>query len=975
MDQLSKNVRVKQSHNAVHRQPHGHMSTAQLPALKRMHNRNVGASHARSQSHTKQREGQQGKVQKKAYFFTAERTVTILEKISALCIFMLFFGLPLFFLNLTYQGVGFEKQYYFYFWTFLGVVAVIARGMLRGKMEIRRTPLDTPLAILWVVFLISLLFSVDKYHSFFGFFGNPVNGFMSVTAAILAYYLIVSYISHKRIYMIWWSIVCSGSIVVIWSFLATMRFVPMSVLEHITPSLTGSFTSLAVFLGMLLPVYIISFSLIDQQGKNTIKNLLVTVVLFVVMIVDVFTLSVLYGYVQWYVILIAMLLLPVFTISRTVTVSSKTSSMALFVFFGLFILWMWGQPIVSVKPIQSETSINYSLSFHVAKEALKNRPFFGSGPGTYGYNFSLYRPKSLNKNGQYDVRFYSDRGVFMESLSTVGLVGMIALVIVVLTYGSTVVLSFLRTHDNVVKNISLGLFVSSVVALMYGMFWAVDGMIILYGVLIGALAVGFLRCGSHDSDQKITLSLTASPQHALSFAFLSILLAIGVIIGFVTLSKMFVADIHAGNALKARAADRFLESSELFRKAVVLNDKEGRYFIVIGQYGLDLANMERAKSEGERSEKAISQYISGATGAATSGKDRMPNDVLANEIKGFVYENSGNYASGAFESAVSAYERAHALEPLNPYLDVALGKLKLVEARVKGEESAEEKTALVNAAKAYFDAAKEKTTFQYNGREMSLFAAAHYYISVVEEALGNTDEAITAMADALQVAQSTDDDQALSRQVNYGFNLARLLQIRGTDEDIANAEKLLLQIIRVNDQEVNSHLSLGLLYEKQGKNDEAIAEYEKILTILPEDDTQARDNITSLIDTVKQGGNNFDGDKKAAEDEKVSEKEEGKDTVVEKEPVNMIIIQRGDVRDRAQEGRDALSQKGFDAEIREESDAEFSGVTVFYGAESNRANRENIVDTLKEKFGDVTVERNDEEVNTYNHDVVVIIGA
>lgn len=410
----------------------------------------------------------------------SEKTISILDKIVTVCVFMLFFGLPLFFMNLTYQGISFEKQYYFYFWLFVGIVVWAARGILGGKIEIRRTSLDIPLGVLWLVYVLATIFSVDKYHSLFGFFGNPINGLISVTSLILAYYLIVSYVSKKRVIMMWWAIVASGSIVTVWSFLTTMRFVPQDILQYISPSLTGSFTSLAAFLAMMLPMFIISLSLIGNKEDHKAKTMIMTGLLFVITILDIITLSVLYGYVRWYIVIASIALLLVFTISRSVKVSQKTSAMAVFTFLMLVGLLIYGQPILTRTAIQPEASLNYGLSFDIAKEAVKNKPLLGSGPGTYGYNFSLYHPKELNQSGQYDIRFFSDRGILLESLSTIGIIGAIALVVVFLTYISTAVHVFMRSQDDESKVVSLGLFVTSVMAMLYASFWAVDGVIIIY---------------------------------------------------------------------------------------------------------------------------------------------------------------------------------------------------------------------------------------------------------------------------------------------------------------------------------------------------------------------------------------------------------------------------------------------------------------------------------------------------------------
>ncbi len=935
---------------------------------------NFGSTQSRQKYFAQDKKNQNNNAQ-------SEKTISLLDKVVATCIFMVFFGLPLFFLSVTYQGISFEKQYYFYFWIFIGVIAWSARGVLGGKIEIRRTTLDIPLGILWIVYVLATFFSVDKYHSFFGFFGNPITGLISVTAIILAYYLIVSFISKKRVMVLWWAIVASGSIVTLWSFLVTMRFVPDKVLQYIVPSLTGSFTSLAAFLAMLLPLFIISVTFADRLSGNKLKQRIINIFLFAITIVNLVTLSVLFGYVRWYVVIVAIALLLVFVISRFIEVSQKTSVLAIITFFMLIGLLIFGQPMFVRTAIQPEATLNYGLSFNIAKEAVKNKPMLGSGPGTYGYNFSLYRPKELNQGGRYDIRFFSDRGILLESLSTIGIIGAIALIVMSLTYISTVIHAFMRSDEEMTKIVALGLFISSFMALLYALLWAVDGIIILYGILIAAVTIGLLREGAGDgSDNKLTLSMSSTPQNALSFAFLSILVAVGVIFGFVTLGKIFVADVHAGNALRARATNDFEKSSMRFEKAVRLNSQEGRYFTIISQYGLDLANIELSKGENANKD-AVAKFINSATGAALAGRNLMPNDVLANETAGFIYENSGGYVNGALSAAIGSYERASELEPQNPYLDIALGKLKLMEAQAKDKDAVEEKTAIIEEAKKLFESARDKTMFKFESQEVSIFAPAYYYIAITQEALDNIDESITNMTTALRVTQldrSLTQQQILSRQINYGFNLARLLQVRGTDSDNKNAEDLLKQIIGVNDKEVNSYLNLGLLYERTGRSKEAVDEYKKILIILPEDDKKSRENIQGLIDTIEQGGSNVDVNKKQDVNDGISDEDAKAATVEEvvKERKSLLIVSGKNSEDDAQKGLGLFDENDYDLtkDIRNE-DREIEGVVIMYSGDTKQDDVESVKKILQKEFDDIQLERNDEEVSKYNHDVVVVIGS
>jgi len=303
-----------------------------------------------------------------------------------------------------------------------------------------------------------------------------------------------------------------------------------------------------------------------------------------------------------------------------------------------------------------------------------------------------------------------------------------------------------------------------------------------------------------------------------------------------------------------------------------------------------------------------------------------------------------------------------------------------MEAQTKGEDAVEEKNALIEEAKILFEEAKSKTTFELDGREISVFAPAYYYIAITEEALGNTDDAIKAMTTALQITQldrNLSQQQLLSRQINYGFNLARLLQVRGTDEDNKNAENLLLQIIGVNDQEINSHLNLALLYERTDRNDDALAEYKKILAMLPEEDEKSRENIQSLIDTIEQGGSNIDISNKEGVEDGMSNDNTEMNTEVEEEvkQITLLIVGGKNSESDAADGYALFAQESYELtqNVRSE-DRNIDGVVVMYGGDVDKVDVRNIENTLKTKFDNVKSERNDEEVSTYNHDVVVIIG-
>lgn len=119
---------------------------------------------------------------------------------------------------------------------------------------------------------------------------------------------------------------------------------------------------------------------------------------------------------------------------------------------------------------------------------------------------------------------------------------------------------------------------------------------------------------------------------------------------------------------------------------------------------------------------------------------------------------------------------------------------------------------------------------------------------LTEEALGDIDGAVKDLKTALSIGPSSD----------ASFHLARILQVRGTEDDLNQAEKVSLDAMKRDESNVNILINLGFIYEKEKKSDKAIETYEKLLDIF-RDDTYAetRTQINVLIDNVKSGKGNL----------------------------------------------------------------------------------------------------------------------
>lgn len=771
------------------------------------------------------------------------KTARLFETVVTVSLVALFFGLPLFFTGLTFQGIAFEKQLYFYVWLLVGIVAWVSKGVTTGEMRIRRTPLDIPILLFWLFYVAGAFFSVDRWHSFWGFFGDPSRGVISVTALVLAYYLVLSHFSVARFRLIFTAFLSSSLLLVVWSFFALMNihFVPAALEKYAPISLIGTVSTLATYLGLLVPLFLTGIFALwkDDSIKKRLRTVLTTL-LFIGLALSLFLLLALYSFVPWVVVLGGLSFFMIYILAQIVRPAEQWTWVPMLVFAMVLGFLMIGSNSLVRANLPVEVSPNVNLSWQVAKETLKEHFALGVGPANYGYAFSMFRPVEYNQNSLYTLRFYQGTGLFFESLASLGVVGTVLLL--VLWFAFISVGLYLLTHEKQRNKIySLG-FWTVVVMFFIGAFMApINGPLLLIGALLSTLALGVLLYESGSEEKYLNLSFKAAPKFALALAFIFMVVSAGVAFIFVFMGKVFIADMTAGKAVRLAAQAPSREASVLLAQAIQRYPQEGRYFTRLGQEYIALANVEASKKENERDVNTVATYVRQAVVAGEQGRRLMPNDVMAAESLALIYENSAVYASDALPKAEEIYTRAKELEPHNPLFYLKLGQVK--RATGDGKPEGAERTALYTEARDFYQQAID---------EKNNLAVAYYNLAIIQARLKETDKAIDSAATAVT---------ADPKNLNYRYNLAVLYQLRAKDGDEKKAEDIFLDILKANEKLIDVRLSLGLLYEKQGKKQASIDEYQKILDLLPADAEgnikQTREQVQKLISNVQSGVGNL----------------------------------------------------------------------------------------------------------------------
>jgi tetratricopeptide (TPR) repeat protein len=762
--------------------------------------------------------------------------VKLCDKLITISLFAIFFGIPLFFTGITFQGIAFEKEMFFFFWVLLALVAWVSKSVITGEMKIRRTMLDIPVVLFWAVYLVSTFFSVDRWHSFLGFFGDPSRGFMGITALTILYFIIVSNFDKKRFFWILTAMISSISFMVVWALVAILglKVLPDKLAAYFPLSFAGSIGSLGAMATFLLPL--ITMSVFKISERNDLSQKLkrgISILLMAIMVVDLFLILTISSFFSWFGILAGIVVFLIFILSKIVRPSETWLWLPMVLFVVIMAFLLIGQVKISQVNLPVEVSMKPVFSWTVAQESLKHKFFLGSGPASYGYDFSLFKGKEFNLNVLYNLRFYQGTGLFFESLATIGAVGSFLLAMVILSFLGMG--GYYLTKDKERNKIySLGMFSASIILLTSIIVSNAEASLLLLTFLAMIATFAVILWESQAKEEYLSFSLKASPKFALALAFIFLVVSAGVAFLFVFIGRVFVADVYAGSAVRDQVITEAGTIGKL-SQAVKLNPQEGRYYTAIGQRYMAMANSEMLKNENERDIPTIQRYLNNAIIAAKQGRAMMPNDVLAAESLAQIYENASLYVTEAAALAEEAYLLAADLDPENPNYALKIGQVKTALATTKKDD--DEKKKLITDA---------KDLFQRSADLKPNFAPGYYYLSLAQEALGDRNLAIGNMESAVTYQ---------GNNVDYVFNLARMYQDRGEGDDLKNAEALYKQILGVNSNEINTHFKLGSLFEKTGKKSEAIDEYKKVLDILPDNDNtkQTREQLNKMISNIQNG--------------------------------------------------------------------------------------------------------------------------
>lgn len=560
---------------------------------------------------------------------------------------------------------------------FLAILLLLSalKNLSEGRVVLKITPLDLPLLTLLVVTIVSTVTSSSISTSL----GNlpAVNGSLAgLGAVILLYFLLVHNLKKADFGSIVNLLLGSGIILALISLVYYLGggILPFAWTQGINFTPTGSNFSTTAVLVLLLP-FLLNNILSGSSHINKSLSALILALFGLVIaltgtwpvylgagIAVLLSLAVHYstGAHRFY----PYILVPLLIVAAVATLSSLST-------LKNNPLYTWAQNF------PREVQLPFLPSWKIAASSFRDHPFWGSGPMTTQFDFTVYKPVELNNTNLWNIRFKSLFNEYFNILATLGGLGLLTLAVITLQYLKSAWPLLSESQGAVALS-----------GLMFFLLLALHpATLVLWIIGLIILVLFYLVNDNLTKSVHLKLGTGSETQENLSFDVFPLLLFL-IILGLVGVAEFFtgkylLADYYHHQALNAVLANNGRATYDHLVQAERFNPYHDLYRTDLAQTNFALANaIATAKGPTESSptgslndqdKQTIQALLQQAINEGRNATAISPKNVANWEILGGIYRQIAGVATNGLQFALDSYGRAIQLDPLNPILRLNVG--------------------------------------------------------------------------------------------------------------------------------------------------------------------------------------------------------------------------------------------------------------------------------------------------------------
>ncbi len=659
---------------------------------------------------------------------------------------LLAFLTPLFFLPTTSEFYEFNKQT-----LLVGTAAFLlliwgVKMVAQRKFLVTRTPLDLPLIIFAIVYVLATIFSTDRFVSLAGFYPRFWGSTVSILSLIILYFVAVSNLRSRTLVTNALLAAVIGTVVA--ALLNILHFFGLYVFSEAwaqnrswTP--LASVNNLAFLISLVIPLTI---GLLIYFKETTIRAFLT--ICLIILFTSFVAINLLGAWIALFFGALASLL---FWNKIQLSPEARTSLIVALVFwiFAVFLfMTSWGQGTLKsyiskpeVKEGKEKIELNKEISlpsgagWNITTSALGEKPILGSGPATYFYNFTAYKPFSLNNTSFWDLRFDRSSSEIFTLASSIGVLGLLSFLLIFLAvlrafyrYLASVSESSLEVFIfasaatfmagsfflNSSHSVSFAFFIvlAAAFSLLRGRYAGVD----IVDIQVLALELGAIRAVPAPSSSVPNVASVKSGSNLLPLGFFLVTALVALASGFY-LTRSYLAEIHYQKSLLATVANRAKEVRDEQVAAITANPYRDTYHRSLALTDINIAtSLSRRENLSDDDKNTLQGLVTESLnqGKIASGYQNplLPGTSTKNvqnwEVLARIYEILSSSVQNAQVHAAATYSRATQLDKANTRLYEALGRINLVNGNLDGAVRAFEDATIVKGdnVSAHFNLAR-----------------------------------------------------------------------------------------------------------------------------------------------------------------------------------------------------------------------------------------------------------------------------
>lgn len=762
------------------------------------------------------------------------KNTTIFNEIIKWCLYVLVALLPLWFLPFARNVLGLNKQVLMIGLLTIALIAWLGKLLTQDKTRWYKGRIVVFFLAFILIYGLATAFSLRPHDSLMGFDAHSDRAFINIIYFFILFILLINYYNEENekgknieIFKLLTILLTSSLIVGLFGFLQILgKFIFSWNFAKVTSFNTvGTPTSLGIYLIVLLPL-ILSLLLGTKQEKNEKGSIITGFKVFLVLLalLTLIIVLLLNSRILWIITAAGMIMVVGFWLSKRyvlpVQVTAWLSIPIIILAFCLIFLFLKPGVLFDLN-LPIEVGLSYKGGINIVKEVIKQSPVLGTGPETFVYNYSLYKPENINQTAFWSFRFVNTPAEILNLVSETGILGILIFLAMIGMFLSKIVKGLIANEkdSDQLTGVKIGLFCSWV-ALMIGWFLYPQNITLMF---VFWLFFAFLIIlNSKKEDVKIiNLKTSGKIASLVSFGFIILMI---IVIGFLYLEgSKFIAEAKFKRGLDLIEEDKLDLGINKVIQATIVNPYEDKFYRNLAQLFLLKINQDLAASSLNQEERAnrVQAGISNAINSTVRATTLNSKDVSNWIVRGLIYRNLITLVNGAGEWAIKSYQEALKLEPTNPfiYTEIArtyVNQVDLLSNQAQKDETAKKQIAdyLNKAVEAYKNAIELKSDY----------SPAHFEIALVYDRQGRINEAIAKME---------GNKQAIPKDTGIAFQLA-VLYYKSSQFDKAKAE--FLRAVALDENFSNARYFLGLLFDREGNKEAAIEQFEKIAELNPDND-------------------------------------------------------------------------------------------------------------------------------------------